>query len=170
MPSTRRPVMTEATILQLRDLTVEFRTAGAWDPAVRSINLEIDRNETLALVGESGSGKSVTALAMMGLVPAPFGRIANGQILLNGNDLVKLSEKELDSIRGNRVAMIFQEPMTALNPTMCVGDQVAESLRAHRGMDRGAAWKEAMRMLDLVRLPSAAQRMRDYPHQFSGGM
>jgi peptide/nickel transport system ATP-binding protein len=162
--------MIEASILRLRDLTVEFRTAGAWYPAVRNITLDVDRNETLALVGESGSGKSVTALAMMGLVPAPSGRIANGQILFNGNDLVKLSEKELDAIRGNRVAMIFQEPMTALNPTMTVGDQVAESLRAHRGMDRGAAWKEATRMLDLVRLPSAAQRMRDFPHQFSGGM
>ncbi|MDB5875341.1 MAG: dipeptide/oligopeptide/nickel transporter ATP-binding protein [Ramlibacter sp.] len=170
MQSTRKPAMTEGPVIQLRDLTVEFRTAGAWHSAVRSVDFEIGRNETLALVGESGSGKSVTSLAMMGLIPARSGRIASGQIMLGDTDLAKLSEKDLDAIRGNRVAMIFQEPMTALNPTMRVGDQVAESLRAHRGMDRAAALKESERMLDLVRIPSAAQRMRDYPHQFSGGM
>jgi peptide/nickel transport system ATP-binding protein len=121
-------------------------------------------------VGESGSGKSVTALAVMGLVPASNGRIASGSVRLAGRELVGLPERQLDDIRGNRIAMIFQEPMTALNPTMTVGDQVAESVRAHRGANAATAWKEAERVLDLVKVPSAARRMRDYPHQFSGGM
>jgi len=162
--------VTEAAILEVRDLRVEFRSGGSWHPAVRGVDLSVARNETLAVVGESGSGKSVTALAVMGLVPPENGRIAEGTIHLHGKDLVGLPERALDKVRGNRVAMIFQEPMTALNPTMRVGDQVAESLRTHRGMDRNAAWTEALRMLDLVRVPSAAKRAHDYPHQFSGGM
>ena len=162
--------MTDSRILEIRDLTVEFRSGGVWHAAVRGVDLAVACNHTLALVGESGSGKSVTALAVMGLVPAPSGRIASGSIRLDGRELVGLPERELDSIRGNRVAMIFQEPMTALNPTMTVGAQVAESVRVHRGADGAAAWREAERMLDLVRVPSAARRMRDYPHQFSGGM
>ena len=162
--------MTDTAVLEVRDLTVEFRGEGAWHAAVRGVEFAIARNETLALVGESGSGKSVTALAVMGLVPAETGRVAGGSIRLEGRELVGLSERQLDEVRGNRVAMIFQEPMTALNPTMTVGAQVAESLKAHRGMDAAAARKEAARVLDLVRMPSAAQRMDDYPHQFSGGM
>jgi peptide/nickel transport system ATP-binding protein len=160
----------DETVLEVRDLTVEFRGEGAWHAAVRGVDFAIARNETLALVGESGSGKSVTALAVMGLVPAETGRVAKGSIRLEGRELVGLGEKQLDEVRGNRVAMIFQEPMTALNPTMTVGAQVAESLKAHRGMNEAAARKEAARVLDLVRMPSAAQRMDDYPHQFSGGM
>jgi oligopeptide/dipeptide ABC transporter ATP-binding protein len=163
--------MTEGAVLEVRDLTVEFRSGGVWHPAVRGVTFAIARNETLAVVGESGSGKSVAALAVMGLVPAPSGRIAAGSsIRLDGKELVGLSEKALDRVRGDRVAMIFQEPMTALNPTMTVGAQVAEGVRAHRGMGAAAAWSEARRVLDLVKVPSAAKRMSDYPHQFSGGM
>ncbi len=162
--------MTDAGRLEIRDLTVEFRSGGAWHPAVRGVDLAIARNQTLAVVGESGSGKSVTALAVMGLVPAPSGRIAAGSIRLDGQELVGMSERKLDRIRGSRIAMIFQEPMTALNPTRTVGDQVAESVRTHRGVSSAAALKEAERMLDLVRMPSAKRRMKEYPHQFSGGM
>ena len=159
-----------AAVLEIRDLTVEFRGEGAWHAAVRGVGFSIARNQTLALVGESGSGKSVTALAVMGLVPAETGCIKSGSIRLEGRELVGMSERKLDQVRGDRVAMIFQEPMTALNPTMTVGAQVAESLRAHRGMDGAAARQEAARLLDLVRMPSATRRMDDYPHQFSGGM
>ncbi|MBL0141649.1 MAG: ABC transporter ATP-binding protein [Betaproteobacteria bacterium] len=163
--------MTEAAVLEVRDLTVEFRSRGAWHPAVRGVDFAIAPNETLAVVGESGSGKSVTALAVMGLVPAPSGRISAGSsIRLDGRELVGLPDKALDKVRGDRVAMIFQEPMTALNPTMTVGAQVAESVRTHRGLGAAASWKEAQRALDLVKVPSAAKRMGDYPHQFSGGM
>ena len=161
--------MTEAA-LEVRDLTVEFRSEGAWHPAVRGVDFAIAPNETLALVGESGSGKSVTALAVMGLISPETGRVPAGSIKVDGQEIAGLSQRSLDRIRGDRVAMIFQEPMTALNPTMTVGDQVAESVRAHRGLDRDASRKEALRVLEQVKLPSAATRMDDYPHQFSGGM
>ena len=162
--------MTEA-VLEVRGLTVEFRSGGAWHAAVRGVDFAVARNETLAVVGESGSGKSVTALAVMGLVPPENGRIAAGSsIRLEGRELVGLPERALDKVRGDRVAMIFQEPMTALNPTMTVGAQVAESVRTHRGLGKAESWREALRVLDLVKVPSAARRMHDYPHQFSGGM
>jgi oligopeptide/dipeptide ABC transporter ATP-binding protein len=160
----------EAPILEIHGLSVEFRINEAWHAAVRGVDLAIQRNQTHAIVGESGSGKSVTALAVMGLLPQQSGRIQSGSIMLEGRELIGLPEQELDKVRGKQVAMIFQEPMTALNPTMTVGQQVAEAVRAHRRCDASSAWNEAQRMLDLVRVPSAAQRMRDYPHQFSGGM
>ena len=163
--------MTDAPLLQVENLAVEFRSGGAWHRAVRGVDLAVHRNETLAVVGESGSGKSVTALAAMGLVPKETGRIVEGsRIRLEGRDLVGLSERELDRVRGDRMAMIFQEPMTALNPTMTVGAQVSETLRAHRGLGAEAARREALRVLELVKVPSAARRLADYPHQFSGGM
>jgi len=171
MHSIRRPSVSDDPILRLRDLGVEFRIDDQWHGAVRGVDLEIGRSETLAVVGESGSGKSMTALAIMGLIPAGNGRITAGSsIRLEGQELVGLAEVELDRLRGNRVAMIFQEPMTALNPSMRVGEQIAESVRKHRGLDRSAARAEARRLLDQVRMPSAAQRMDDFPHQFSGGM
>jgi oligopeptide/dipeptide ABC transporter ATP-binding protein len=160
----------EVPILEIHGLSVEFRINEAWHAAVRGVDLAIQRNQTHAIVGESGSGKSVTALAVMGLLPQQSGRIQSGSIMLEGRELIGLPEQELDKVRGKQVAMIFQEPMTALNPTMTVGQQVAEAVRAHRRCDASSAWNEAQRMLDLVRVPSAAQRMRDYPHQFSGGM
>jgi peptide/nickel transport system ATP-binding protein len=170
MPSIRKTLVSEAPALEIRHLGVEFLMQGEWRAAVRGLNLSIDRNETLAVVGESGSGKSLSALSVMGLIPAN-GRIAPGSsIRLDGQELVGLGERRWDAVRGRRVAMIFQEPMTALNPTMTVGRQVTEAVRAHRACSASQAQAEAQRMLDLVKVPSAARRMHDYPHQFSGGM
>jgi peptide/nickel transport system ATP-binding protein len=156
--------------LELRNLRTEFRIGGRWHPAVRDLSLSLARDETLALVGESGCGKSVTALSVMGLVAAPGGRVAGGSILVDGRDLSTLREREREQLRGDRMAMIFQEPMTSLNPVMTVGDQVAESLRIHRGLSRRDALEKARLLFEEVKIPSAAQRLRDYPHQFSGGM
>ena len=156
--------------LELIGLRTEFRIDGRWHPAVRDLSLRLMPDETLALVGESGCGKSVTALSVMGLVQPPFGRVAAGQIRLAGRDLAGLSEGELEKIRGDRMAMIFQEPMTSLNPVMTVGDQVAEALRIHRGLDRRAALERARLLFEEVKIPSAASRLGEYPHQFSGGM
>jgi peptide/nickel transport system ATP-binding protein/oligopeptide transport system ATP-binding protein len=156
--------------LELHGLRTEFRIGGAWHPAVRDLSLVLMRDETLALVGESGCGKSVTALSVMGLVQPPYGRVAAGRILLDGRDLAGLSDTELERLRGDRMAMIFQEPMTSLNPVMTVGDQVAEALRIHRGLDRRAALARARELFEEVKIPSAATRLGEYPHQFSGGM
>jgi len=156
--------------LRVEGLRTEFRIAGAWYPAVDDVSFALAPRETLALVGESGCGKSITALSVMGLVPAPAGRIAGGRILLEGRDLVGLQEHAMEGQRGNRVAMIFQEPMTSLNPVMTIGAQVAEALLVHKGLSRSAAAAKALAVLEEVKIPSAAQRFHDYPHQFSGGM
>jgi len=162
--------MTDAIALQVDGLRTEFRVGGAWHAAVDDVSFRLDRRETLALVGESGCGKSVTALSVMGLVPHPAGRIAGGRIQLEGRDLVGLPEPALEKLRGARVGMIFQEPMTSLNPVMTIGAQVAESLIVHQGLSRAAARRRALAVLDEVKIPSAASRFDDYPHQFSGGM
>jgi peptide/nickel transport system ATP-binding protein len=159
-----------APALQIEGLRTEFRINGRWHAAVRDLSLTLMPDETLALVGESGCGKSVTALSVMGLVQPPYGRVAAGRISLEGRDLTGLSERELERVRGNRMAMIFQEPMTSLNPVMTVGDQVAEALRIHRGLDRAAALGKARALFEEVKIPSAAQRLKEFPHQFSGGM
>jgi oligopeptide/dipeptide ABC transporter ATP-binding protein len=159
-----------APALQLTGLRTEFRINGRWHPAVRDLSLTLARDETLALVGESGCGKSVTALSVMGLVQPPYGRVAAGRIVLDGRDLTGLPEREMERVRGDRMAMIFQEPMTSLNPVMTVGDQVAEALRIHRGLDRRAANARARELFEEVKIPSAASRLGEYPHQFSGGM
>jgi oligopeptide/dipeptide ABC transporter ATP-binding protein len=156
--------------LEIAGLRTEFRLGGRWHAAVRDLSLSLMPDETLALVGESGCGKSVTALSVMGLVQPPFGRVAAGRITLDGRVITGLAEHELERIRGDRMAMIFQEPMTSLNPVMTVGDQVAESLRIHRGLDRAAALDRARTLFEEVKIPSAAARLREYPHQFSGGM
>ena len=156
--------------LSVEHLRTEFRIGGAWHAAVDDVSFDLAPRETLALVGESGCGKSVTALSIMGLVPVPQGRIGGGRILLEGRDLVGLREPALEKLRGDRVAMIFQEPMTSLNPVMTIGAQVAESLVVHRGLSQRAAEAKALAMLDEVKIPSAARRFHDYPHQFSGGM
>ncbi len=156
--------------LAISNLRTEFKINGQWHAAVRDLSLTLMRDETLALVGESGCGKSVTALSVMGLVQPPYGRVAAGRIALDGQDIAGLPDRELERIRGDRMAMIFQEPMTSLNPVMTVGDQVAEALRIHRGMDRNAALDRARALFEEVKIPSAAQRLREYPHQFSGGM
>jgi oligopeptide/dipeptide ABC transporter ATP-binding protein len=156
--------------LAIAGLRTEFRIGGAWHPAVSDLSLALMPNETLALVGESGCGKSVTAMSVMGLIGPPAGRVAAGRILLDGTDIAGLSEAALEAVRGDRMAMIFQEPMTALNPVMTVGDQVAESLRIHRGLSRTAALDRARALFEEVKIPSAAARLGEYPHQFSGGM
>ncbi|WP_454692509.1 ABC transporter ATP-binding protein [Achromobacter aloeverae] len=157
-------------VLELRDLRTEFRIGGAWHAAVRDVSLNVRRNETLAIVGESGSGKSVTALSVLRLLPAAGARHAGGRILLEGRDLAALSEKEMTRLRGNALAMIFQEPMTSLNPTMRIGDQIAEAIRQHRKVSWKDARAEALQALEEVKIPAAASRYDDYPHQFSGGM
>ena len=159
-----------ADVLEVAGLRTEFRIGGSWRAAVDGVSFSIAAGETLALVGESGCGKSMTALSIMGLVPSPAGRIGAGSIMLEGQELVGLPEVRLEGIRGNRMAMIFQEPMTSLNPVMTIGAQVAESLRIHRGMSRAEANRTALGVLEEVKIPSAAARFGDYPHQFSGGM
>ncbi|WP_116083849.1 ABC transporter ATP-binding protein [Tropicimonas sp. IMCC34011] len=157
-------------LLDIRGLTTEFRVNGRWHAAIQDVDLSLAANETLAVVGESGSGKSVTALSTLRLLPQAGARIGRGEILFEGRDLAKLSERQMAKVRGNDIAMIFQEPMTSLNPTMTVGDQIAEVLMIHRGMSHGAALNEARDLLDEVRVPDPARRVTEYPHQFSGGM
>ncbi|MFC4276221.1 ABC transporter ATP-binding protein [Achromobacter aloeverae] len=166
----RAPADTAGAVLELRDLRTEFRIGGAWHAAVRDVSLSVRRNETLAVVGESGSGKSVTALSILRLLPATGARHAGGRILLEGRDLATLPEKEMSRLRGDAMAMIFQEPMTSLNPTMRVGEQIAEAIRQHRDVSWKEARAEALQALEEVKIPAAASRYDDYPHQFSGGM
>ncbi len=154
-------------LLDVRDLRVRLPTARGAAEALRGIELQIRRGETVGLIGESGCGKSMTALALMGLLP--HGATMSGSIRLHGQELVGLDDAALCTLRGNRIGMVFQEPMTALNPLHTVGAQVAEPLRRHRGLSRAAARAEALRLLERVRLPQAAQRLDAYPHQLSGG-
>ena len=156
-------------ILSVRDLSVSFRTDGVWRPAVEALSFDVASRETVALVGESGSGKSVTALSVMRLLP-PANSKAEGIIRLDGRDVLKLPEREMRSLRGAAASMIFQEPMTSLNPVLTVGFQIAEALINHRSIDRKTAEAEALRILERVRVPAARQRLHDYPHRFSGGM
>lgn len=157
--------------LSVRDLRTEFRLGGAWHAAVDGVSFDLAANETLALVGESGCGKSITALSVMGLVPKPQGRIGGGSIRLDGLELVGLPESQLEKLRGARMGMIFQEPMTSLNPVLTVGFQVAEAILVHQPeQGRAAAEAEALRLLEEVKIPSARGRFNEYPHQFSGGM
>ena len=158
-----------APVLAVRNLTTAFRVDGVWTPVVKGISFEIGPRETVAIVGESGSGKSVTALSIMGLLPAANSR-ATGEILLEGRDLLKLRESEMRLVRGNRMSMIFQEPMTSLNPVLTLGFQIAEALVYHRSLDRAQAEAETLRILERVRIPSAASRLNEYPHRLSGGM
>jgi oligopeptide/dipeptide ABC transporter ATP-binding protein len=157
-------------VLHIEGLRTEFRIAGVWRAAVEGFSLTLRQGETTALVGESGCGKSITALSIMGLVPKPAGRIAGGSIRLEGRELVGMADAGLDRLRGDRMAMIFQEPMTSLNPVMTIGDQVAEALILHRGLSRRDAAAQALAVLEEVKIPSAVSRYHDYPHQFSGGM
>lgn len=158
------------TLLDVRALRTTFTTANGPVTALHDVSLHIDRGETLALVGESGSGKSVTAYSIMGLLPRRTARIAGGQALFDGTDLLALDARAMQDIRGNRIAMIFQEPMSALNPLMRIGDQIAEAIRLHRQVTRAQAAERAVGLLEQVRMPSPAARAGDYPHQLSGGM
>ncbi len=159
-----------SSLLEVSDLGTWFYTRQGIVKAVDGVDFEVAAGETLAIVGESGCGKSMTALSLMRLIPEPPGRIVSGSIRLAGRDLLKISEEEMRSVRGNEISMIFQEPMTSLNPVMTIGKQISEALILHRDMDRKAAMKRAIEMLDLVRIPEPAQRAKEYPHQLSGGM
>lgn len=156
-------------LLEVKNLTTEFRLKRGMVKAVNDISFTIDKGEILAVVGESGSGKSVTSLSIMGLLQKP-GRIAGGEILFKSQDLSKLNRKELQKIRGNEISMIFQEPMTSLNPVMRIKDQIMESIMTHRQVSKKEALARTIEMLETVGIPSAAQRANDYPHQMSGGM
>ena len=157
-------------LLDIRDLSVHFYTPEGVGRAVESVSLSIAPGETLGLVGESGCGKSVTTLAVVGLVPSPPGRVVSGEVRFLGRDLLQADPETLRRIRGREIGMIFQEPMTALNPVLTIGRQVAEPLVAHLGMSRTDALKKAARWLDRVRIPSAQKRLGSYPHELSGGM
>lgn len=159
-----------APILDIHELTTCFATRRGPVTAVDRVSLTLNPAETLGLVGESGCGKSVTALSVLRLLPKPAGRIAGGQILFKGRDLVSLPETKMRRVRGNDISMIFQEPMTSLNPVYSVGFQIVETIRRHRRMNRHSARQEAVRMLSLVGIPDPEARVEDYPHQLSGGM
>ena len=156
-------------LLEVRNLSTVFHTDQGDVPAVNNISFQVNAGEVLGIVGESGCGKSVTSLSILRLLSPP-GEIVAGEILFDGEDLRKKSEKQMQDIRGNRISMIFQEPMSSLNPLMRIGDQIAESLILHKGVSRMEGRSEAARLLNAVRIPDAAQRAHDYPHQLSGGM
>jgi oligopeptide transport system ATP-binding protein len=159
-----------APLLEVRNLETHFHTQDGVVKAVNGVSFHVNRGETLGIVGESGCGKSVTSLSVMRLIPSPPGRIAGGQILFDGEDLLRLSEQEMRAIRGNRIAMIFQDPMTSLNPVLTVGRQITESLELHLKLSKREASNRAAELLHMVGIPSAAKRLDNYPHQFSGGM
>ena len=162
--------MQNPALLEVRGLRTLFRSEHGEVRAVDGVDLRVERGRTLGIVGESGCGKSVTALSIMGLVPQPPGRIAAGEVLLEGEDLLKAPAQRLRDLRGDRLAMIFQEPMTSLNPAFTVGEQIAETLLRHRRMGKEEAKEKSVEMLRRVRIPSPERRAKDYPHQLSGGM
>ncbi len=155
-------------ILDIRNLHIQFDSDGSTARAVNGVNLTIERGETLGLVGETGAGKTTTALGILNLIPHPPGKITEGEIFFQGEDLLKKPVRELQSIRGNQISMIFQDPMTALNPVLTVCEQIAEVIKLHQKCSHAKAEEGAARMMELVGIP--AERMREYPHQFSGGM
>ena len=157
-------------LLEVKDLKTQFSTEHGIAPAVDGVSFKLERGKTLGIVGESGSGKSVTSLSIMRLLQEPAGRIADGKILFKGEDLVKLTEKQMQEVRGAHISMVFQEPMTALNPVYTVGQQIAEVFQIRQGMKKKEARKKAIDMLRLVGIPSPETRVDNYPHQMSGGM
>ena len=156
-------------LLQIKDLSVEFKTDDGIVNAVKGISFDIPKGKTVGLVGESGSGKSVTSLAVMKLIPNPPGRITSGQMLFNGQDLVKKTEDQMRKIRGNNISMIFQEPMTSLNPVFTVGDQICETLMLHQNLNKAEALNKAVKLLEQVGIPDPENRIKSYPHEMSGG-
>src|ERR1700712_2321707 len=156
------------TLLQISDLTTSFQTASGEVTAVENISFTLEKGEILGIVGESGSGKSVTALAIMGLLPRPPARIRGGTIQFEGQDLLKLSDRAMQRLRGPGIAMVFQEPMTSLNPVFTIGEQLMETIRAHETLSQTACFARAVEMLEKVGIASATNRMTDYPHQLSG--
>ncbi|MEM9026794.1 MAG: ABC transporter ATP-binding protein [Pseudomonadota bacterium] len=161
---------TSSPLLTVDDLKTYFFNEDGVTRAVDGVSFHVRQGETLGVVGESGCGKSVTALSILRLIPSRIGRTVGGHIAFDGHDLLDLPESEMRDIRGNRIAMIFQEPMTSLNPVLTVGGQIAEAVQIHRRVSRKEAWARAREVLELVKIPDAARRLSDYPHQFSGGM
>lgn len=160
--------MTEP-LLSVKNLRIELTTRDGIAPVIDDLSFELGAGESISFVGESGCGKSMTALGIMGLLPDKIGRVASGSIAFNGEELTTASENRLREIRGNDISMIFQEPMTSLNPVYTIGEQIAEVLRTHQGLDKSAAWKSAIELLDAVRIPNPQRRVTDYPFQMSGG-
>lgn len=158
-----------AQLLEVRNLVTRFYTDEGVVHAVNGISYSLNEGESMAIVGESGSGKSVSVLSLMRLIPSPPGKIESGEVLFNSRDLLKISDKEMRNIRGREIAMIFQDPMTSLNPVLTIGRQLTEALERHLGMESDQAKRRASEMLELVGVPGAADRLSDYPHQFSGG-
>ena len=159
-----------ATLLQVKDLQTSFFTEDGVVRAVNGVTYDLEEGETLGLVGESGCGKSVSALSLLRLIPNPPGKIVGGEVWFEGQDILKADEDEIRRIRGNRIAMVFQEPMTSLNPVLTIGRQITEALELHLKMDKSASAKRASELLEMVGIPEARARLGDYPHQFSGGM
>ena len=157
-------------LLEIENLSVHFHTPEGIARAVEGVSFHLNTGETIGLVGESGCGKSVTSLSILGLIPSPPGKIEGGKIRFAGQNLLEFNNEELRKIRGQKISMIFQEPMTSLNPVLPIGRQVAEPLMVHQGLSRTAAYEKAARWLDYVKIPAAAKRLNDYPHQLSGGM
>ena len=168
--STAVAARTDSPILQIKDLRTFFDTRDGTVRAVNGVSLELYAGETLCIVGESGCGKSVTAMTILGLLPKPPARIESGEIFFQGTDLLKLNEEEMRAIRGNEISMIFQEPMTSLNPVLTIGRQISEVISLHQGVSDRVARDRAVEILDRVRVPDAHQRVNEYPHQLSGGM
>jgi oligopeptide/dipeptide ABC transporter ATP-binding protein len=157
------------SLLEVQSLSTSFRTAGGEVTAIEDVSFTLEKGEILGIVGESGSGKSVTALAIMGLLPRPPARILGGRIRFEGQELLQMSDRGMQRLRGPGMAMVFQEPMTSLNPVFTIGDQIIETLRAHERLSQRASYARAVEMLEKVGIPSASARMGDYPHQLSGG-
>jgi oligopeptide/dipeptide ABC transporter ATP-binding protein len=157
-------------LLEVKGLHTEFRTGAGLVRAVDGVSYTVEHGETVAVVGESGSGKSVSALSILRLIASPPGRITGGEILFDGRDLLRLSETEMRQIRGRDIGMVFQEPMTSLNPVLTIGRQITETLEEHQGADRGAADRRALELLEMVGISDPRRRLRQYPHQLSGGM
>ena len=157
-------------LLEVKDLRTQFFTQDGVVNAVNGISYQLDQGETLGIVGESGCGKSVGVMSLMRLIPMPPGKIVGGEVWFQGRDLMKISDDEMRSVRGNKIAMIFQDPMTSLNPVLTVGRQVSEALELHKGMSRAEGRQRTIELLEMVGIPLAADRVDDYPHQFSGGM
>jgi oligopeptide/dipeptide ABC transporter ATP-binding protein len=157
-------------LLEVTDLRTHFFTREGTVRAVDGIDFSVEKGKTLGIVGESGCGKSVTALSIMGLIPKPPAKIVSGSVLYEGRDLTQLSERQLEDVRGREIAMIFQDPMTSLNPTLTIGTQITETIRRHYDVSQAQANKKAIELMEEVRIPRASERLNDYPHRFSGGM
>ncbi len=162
--------MSREVILKVRDLDVEFDTYGGVVHAVRGVNFDVTKGKTMAIVGESGCGKSVTVQSILGLIPMPPGRVTRGSAILEGEEILGVSRAKLNSIRGRRIGMIFQDPMTSLNPTMTIGKQICETLKVHYGVSHSEGMKRAVDLLDQTKIPEAKKRSNQYPFEFSGGM